>query len=320
MTIGDKVTIKNTHDLWEDKTGILEYLDDMMGTVLVDFENNKKVRQDFDIDNIVPSGNGATMEPENIEGETTMEKLKESAIGDVQIDEIEDDDLEIDDPKLLALANYLDIDAHEIEQNSYDTNVYEVVDEGSEYLVCEEDEAKNLAYDSIVDVYEDMGLESFTPSFQDYLLNNCVDPDWFEDTLRELEENYVEDIESEGSNGFDNRLIEKLYDEGLVTDEDFEVDEDGEIDFTTLKDGFDLEQAKSDYIDRLIEKAGDPVEYYRSNFGDESLADVVKANNLLDVDAMVDTCINEDGIAHFLASYDGEELDLGDGLFAYRIN
>jgi hypothetical protein len=36
-------------------------------------------------------------------------------------------------------------------------------------------------------------------------------------------------------------------------------------------------------------------------------------------DAFACAAIGEDGRGHFLASYDGDEINLGDGLFAYRI-
>jgi hypothetical protein len=37
-------------------------------------------------------------------------------------------------------------------------------------------------------------------------------------------------------------------------------------------------------------------------------------------DAIIDECIEWDGIAHFIARYDGDEIELNGGFFAYRIN
>ena len=65
MDIGQKVKIINTGDIWENKTGVLEYIDDTIGTVLVDFINDKKVRQDFNIDNIEPIEQESLKESEN---------------------------------------------------------------------------------------------------------------------------------------------------------------------------------------------------------------------------------------------------------------
>ena len=38
------------------------------------------------------------------------------------------------------------------------------------------------------------------------------------------------------------------------------------------------------------------------------------------MDEVVDQCIYLDGIAHFIATYDGKEHELGNDLFAYRTN
>ena len=54
MELGQRVRIIGTNSIWDNKEGIVEYIDDMIATVFVDFipEENKKVRQDFNIDNI----------------------------------------------------------------------------------------------------------------------------------------------------------------------------------------------------------------------------------------------------------------------------
>ena len=56
MNQGDKVVVFGTDSIWDDKTGIVEEVNESLGecTVLVDFipEENKKVRQDFRIDNV----------------------------------------------------------------------------------------------------------------------------------------------------------------------------------------------------------------------------------------------------------------------------
>ena len=38
------------------------------------------------------------------------------------------------------------------------------------------------------------------------------------------------------------------------------------------------------------------------------------------IDKIVDEAIKWDGIAHFISRYDGKEIDLGNGLYAYRQN
>ena len=105
----------------------------------------------------------------------------------------------------------------------------------------------------------------------------------------------------------------------MLTDDDFEVDEDGEIDYSICN--ADIDDKKEEYIDYLCDDIDDPVQYLIDNYGEEWLTDLLKDNsNLIDMEAIIDECISEDGIAHFLAKYDGEELELENGLYAYRTN
>ena len=138
--------------------------------------------------------------------------------------------------------------------------------------------------------------------------------------MRESEEFYADDIESEDDNEYGNRLIHEMYDEGILEDDDFEKDEDGEIDYTRVKETVDIDSKKEDFVDKLVENMGDAVEWYRSEFGEDELARTVRDNNLIDADAVAEEAIDWDGVEHFLASYDGEEIELDDGWYAYRTN
>ena len=138
--------------------------------------------------------------------------------------------------------------------------------------------------------------------------------------MRESEEFYADDIESEDDNEYGNRLIHEMYDEGILEDDDFEKDEDGEIDYTRVKETVDIDSKKEDFVDKLVENMGDAVEWYRSEFGEDELARTVRDNNLIDADAVAEEAIAWDGVEHFLASYDGEEIELDDGWYAYRTN
>ena len=55
MEIGQKVKIQGTNSIWDDKEGILEEINGNICTVYVDFipEEDKKVRQEFNIENIL---------------------------------------------------------------------------------------------------------------------------------------------------------------------------------------------------------------------------------------------------------------------------
>lgn len=199
------------------------------------------------------------------------------------------------DERIELLANYLGEDAENITQSEYDDNVF-VTNMGEEYLVVTEGEAYDLAKDDVLNLFDELGLESFTDYAQDYIINNFVDTEWFEDALREMEEYYVEDIKSESasSDEYETRLEEEMADAGVDNEDDF--------------------------VEWLIEQAGDPVEYYKFNFGDKAFSQVVKSNNLIDEDAMAEWVVDEDGPANSLARYDGEEIDLDGNYFAYRQN
>ena len=222
-----------------------------------------------------------------------------------------------EDERIQALAQYLGIDPSEI-SNIYD-NEFETPE--GDYLVVDEDEAKQLARDDIENLFDDLGLDSFTPDFKDWIIMNALDNEWFEDAIKEFYESYVEDIESEPSSmGYENRLIEEMHDHQVLSDDDFAVDEDGEPDLSTLNDDVDIDSLKEEFVDLLVENAGDPVEYYADNFGWDWVTEAATNNNLIDMDEVVDQCIYMDGIAHFIARYDGNEIELGNGLFAYRTN
>ena len=143
--------------------------------------------------------------------------------------------------KRLALAEHLGIDESELEDSDYNENAFKYDD--MEYLVLDDQEAYEATYTDIENMIDDMGLEAFSKDMQDWILENAIDYD-FEEAYREMEESYVEDIESEGSREFDNRLIEEMYDANILTDDDFVEYEDGEIDHETLKDEVDLNDKK----------------------------------------------------------------------------
>ena len=221
--------------------------------------------------------------------------------------------------KIKALAAYLGLDESTIKEG-YDDDIFETED-GEEYLVLDEYDANERAREAVINAISELGITSFTESFQEWVYSNALDEEWFEDAMRESYEAYVEDIESEIDSDYDNRLIQEMYDEGIIDDEDFDTDEDGEIDYTIFIG--DLEDAKERYVSHLCDQWDDPVEWYKDNFGDESLNDVVEQHNLLDEDAIADEAIEWDGRGHFLADYDGDELDLEgeeDTYFAYRIS
>ena len=170
------------------------------------------------------------------------------------------------DSKATALANYLDISVDDM-SDGYSDGIYEA--DGGEYFVGTEDEAYQRAKDDIASVFDDLGLDSFSSTFQDWILNNAID---------------VADIDD------------------IIQDEiDFYSEEDDE-DMLDYLNSLDTDEAKLEFVKDL----------YADNFSDW-------AKDHVDLDAVADEAISSDGVANFIAYYDGEEIDLGNGLFAYRL-
>jgi hypothetical protein len=206
--------------------------------------------------------------------------------------------------KIKALAEYIDVDSSEVEYNE-DNDSYEV--SGKEYKVYDEDEANQAAKEYIENFIDEMGIEGFNQEFQDWIKENALDKDFFEDLFIESYTYYVDDIESEDDEQYENRLIAELIENGII--------EDGEQD----EEDFDIDDAKAQYVTKLVDGIDDYVQEYIFQFG--GIEDLIRQNpNIIDIDAIVEEAIDWDGRGHFLAWYDGKELDLGDGYYAYRID
>ena len=182
------------------------------------------------------------------------------------------------DLKKSKLADYLGVDEEEIEE--VDENHFNFED--AEYLVCTSDEAYNYASEDIQNTFDDLGLDAFTQGFQNFIIDNCMDLDWFEDLVKE-------DIEY---NVNDNEEYEHLSSE-----------------------------ERDELIDKLYDDVDDLVSYISDHYGRDYLNELIQDNpGCIDMNKVIDACIDEDGIAHFISYYDGEEIELGDDLFAYRQN
>ena len=217
--------------------------------------------------------------------------------------------------KIEALAELLGVDESEITQG-YDDNVFEISD-GREYLVLTEDEADDTFHDYEMNLIDDLGITAFTPSFQSRILTEFADADWFEDAYREMEENYAYDIEYESDDTYGNRLVQECYDAGLIDDDDFGVDENGDVDYRDCQLSTDeLAERLTDY---LVDSIDDFVEQFKFEFGEEELNKVVERNNLIDWDAVIEEIERLDGRGLTLARYDGIEIDYDD-YYIYRTN
>ena len=222
--------------------------------------------------------------------------------------------------KIEALANYLGCEVDEI-QEGYDDNIFEYGDE--EYLVCDDyDDAVSKAEESFLNLVDDLGGEMFDIKGLEWVINKNIDEDWFRDAFEEMEYSYVSDIEDEKDNRFESRLISEMVDNGILDeDEDFHYAEDDEDEeYPILNDDVDLDAKKDEFVEDYLDSISDFVEEYKFEFGSQALYDAVEQNNLVDWESVAEEVVSMDGPANELASYDGDEIELEDGYYAYRLN
>ena len=242
---------------------------------------------------------------------TLAEGLKE-AVGVVKNKKKLNEDSILVSPEFIkkrdALADYFEVE----DEVRYDKDMdLFILPDGRAYFVYTGDEADQKAKEEVINSIDDMGIEAFTPDFQqDIIDNQMVDVDWFDDAMKESYEFYADDIMSEdGEHG--NRLFDEMIEEGVISEED--VTEDGE-----LVDGIDLDEKKEEFVEKLCENWDNGVQWYIDNFGERDFSDVCKKHDLYDYDEIAETAVRWDGRGHFISYYDGEELDIGDDLFAYK--
>jgi len=210
--------------------------------------------------------------------------------------------------KIEALAEYLELDEVDIVEE-----YGQMVTEDGDYIVCTEDEGRELAMTSIIDLFDDIGVFGLSDLVSAWAMDT-VEDGWFDDVQKESHEAYAEDIQSEESSDDDlyaNRLHEELVDAGLM--DAFDEDESDTMD--------DLASEAEGKIDELADymMENDSVEWFKNNFGEDELSTTVKKNNLVDEEELAEMIIDSDGVANTLSSYDGEEIDLG-SFYAYRTN
>lgn len=212
--------------------------------------------------------------------------------------------------RIKALATYLGVEEDEITEG-YDDTVFEV--NGDEYRVLDDDEADEAVVDEIESLIDDLGLEAFTPAMQNWAVENAIDNvDWFDDALEEDMNYYVDDMN-------DDEVVEEAIDYDLIDEDDAYIeDEDGNQE---INPDLDIEDLGEKLVQALVESEPDAYTWYVDNFGEKSVRDLIKDGQLrLDYQAIADECVSWDGRGHNLAHYDGEEIELDNGLYAYRLN
>lgn len=163
----------------------------------------------------------------------------------------------------------------------------DIVIEGETWRVLDDEEADEAFEYYQKDLLRDLGLTSFSSWAKDYIMENCVDVDWFEDCMRQSYETYVEELKQE------KRLEDEMNEVGVEDEEEF--------------------------IEHLCGQWHDGIEWYMEQYGTEECEMAIENNNLYDTDKVIEYVKEHDGRG-CLALYDGQEIELQDGYFAYRID
>ena len=195
--------------------------------------------------------------------------------------------------RIKVLAEFLGVEESEI-LKGYRDNIFETSD-GEEYLVVTDKEADDEFYQYEENLIDELGLDAFSDWAKDYIIENCVDTEWFENFYYEDYESYANDIETESasSDEYENRLEEEM----------------AEAECTTIEE----------FVEYMVDRIRDDlVGQFEFDFGKDTLRDVVSRYNLLDMDAVVDYIKEQDGRGN-MAGYDGVENEEGE-YFIYRIN
>ena len=215
---------------------------------------------------------------------------------DEEEDEEEDDPLEDESDEIKTMVHELadytgnDYSDAEVEYNEGPGELAVKVTFGNEEYYCYEDysDAEQAAQDDCKELFDDVGIEGIR--FENIGgIEHFVDTGWFEDAKKEDAEYYVSDIhESEPE-----RYEEEFGD----------VDED---------------EAVEKYLENYYDN--DDVQWFIDNFGKKEFTEVVKKNNLINLDKLAEAIVDADGPANSLARYDGNEISLDCGYYCYRTN
>lgn len=213
--------------------------------------------------------------------------------------------------KIQALAEYLGVDPSIIEE-SYDNNFS--VDNGTEgeYMVLTEDESYKEFYDWEEGLWDDLGMELFTDSFQNYIMENCLDEAWADEFAEEEADYYISEMSDED-------LLDYAHVHRLARDVEDTDSED--FDRTDLED-----MCKQEYAEEITDRGiGDYLkELFGRNWARENKDMLSKA---IDFDKVVEALYDiddRDAIWGQMSAWDGKLIELGkyngEELYAYRTN
>lgn len=202
-------------------------------------------------------------------------------------------------------------------EEGFDSKLYQF-ENGEEWSIFESFE--DAEREAIARVKDD--IENEPEIFNEGFLDQHI-------MITETDKNLIarEDADSQ----VEDRDLDELKDEanrlGISFDDpEDELDEDDPDFETKLEKANDVlaTQLREEVSDKIAEdilpQLDDPIQYFVEDQGIYSKEDLLKASFIqVDEDSAARDAVDTDGVAHFLSSYDGEEVEV-DGLFMYRRN
>jgi hypothetical protein len=205
----------------------------------------------------------------------------------------------------------LEIEAIGSSAGGVDANGYRAEYGREEYYLYPEDEAVRVAEKEAENMIADEP-ESFNPDFiNEFLYMSETDCRVYAGDMADGQVEGMDDDDIIKAAGGD---YEERYEAADAEDDDVAKEK-------ILEDA--KEEAVSNITDEIAKSLmADPVGYFVDQEGIYSSAKELLENNIVSVDsrAAAKSAVAQDGVAHFIAGYDGEEIELGDGWNAYRTN
>lgn len=165
--------------------------------------------------------------------------------------------------------------------------------EGDFVIFSNYSDAENHAIEICKNIIEDCGISEnlmFEAEIQ-----GMIDESWFKDFWEETHEfqAYEEDIQYR------------------ATEEEMEQLENGDI---------TEDEIRENYLEGLNASIdGQWMEEYKFQFGESEFQRVLIQEGLIDIEELAKYCVDIDGVAHYIASYDGDETE-HEGYYIYRTN
>lgn len=223
------------------------------------------------------------------------------------------------DEKIKALAEFMEVDESQVEYKGSSPDYPDKWDEyevdGETYTVMTEVEADDALYEDVDNFIDDVGISGFSPDFFNWICQNALDQDWFEEACEEDNRFYAEDIQSESGEIGANRLIDECLEADIISES--KLDDDG-----NYEGDLDLVDKYTEYLNKkdAEEYNGDYVQWFIDVYGESELNNGVREGYVgasYDLQAIVDEIKSWDGYGNNLARYDGRE-NIQNDLYIFR--